>query len=92
MFSHARAQFPLLLGRVSQVPRLFFRRTPSPFTPESRTVALPRFFTARTGFIQSGRLAALTSVTRPNRVRLRYGLRLCRPRLRRVGLLRPALG
>jgi hypothetical protein len=78
-------------GRVSQVPRLFFRRTPSPFTPESPMIASSRFFIISTGFIQSGRLATLTGVTRPNRVHLRYGLRLCLSRLRRDGLLRPAL-
>jgi hypothetical protein len=77
--------------RASQVPRLFFRRTPSPSTPESPAVALSRFFTAGAGFISSGRLATLIGVTRPNRVRSRYGLRLCRSRLRRDGLLRPAL-
>jgi len=77
--------------RASQVPRLFFRRTPSPFTPESPTIALSRFFIAGAGFILSGRLATLIGVTRPNRVRLRYGLRLCRSRLRPAGLLRPAL-
>jgi hypothetical protein len=46
-------------------------------------VAFPRFFTFHPGFITFGRLAALTlSVTRPNRVRLRYGLHLCLLRLR----------
>ena len=46
--------------RVSQVPRLFFRRTLSPPTPKSRTAALPQFFTVRAGFIFSDRLTALT--------------------------------
>jgi hypothetical protein len=54
-------------------------------------IASSRFFIISTGFIQSGRLATLTGVTRPNRVHLRYGLRLCLSRLRRDGLLRPAL-
>ena len=78
-------------GRASQVPQLIFRRTPSPSTPESPAIAFSRFFIAGAGFILSGRLATLIGVTRPNRVRLRYGLRLCRSRLRRAGLLRPAL-
>ncbi len=30
--------------RVSQVPRLLFQHTPSPFTPESQTAASTRFF------------------------------------------------
>ena len=47
-------------GRVSQVPGLIFRRTPSPTTPESPTVAGSRFFTAGAGFTLFGRLAALT--------------------------------
>ena len=81
----------LLPGRVSQVPRLFFRRTPSPFTPESPTIAFPRFFTVGTGFILFGRLATLIGVTRPNRVRLRYGLRLCRLEASPSGSLRFAL-
>ena len=32
-----------------------------------------------TGFIKSGRLATFVSVTRPNRVRLRYGSQVCFP-------------
>jgi hypothetical protein len=79
-------------GRASQVPQLIFRRMPSPYTPESLAVALSRFFTTSAGFTTSGRLAALTCLSRPNRVRLRYGLRLCRPRLRPDRLLHPALG
>lgn len=41
-------------GRVSQVPRLFFRHTPSPFTPESQTTAYSRFFVVCAGFTISG--------------------------------------
>jgi hypothetical protein len=85
------AGLPGLPRAERRVPRLFFRRTPSPFTPESPMIASSRFFIISTGFIQSGRLATLTGVTRPNRVHLRYGLRLCLSRLRRDGLLRPAL-
>ncbi len=47
-------------GRVSQVPGLIFRRTPSPTTPESPAVALARVFTAGAGFTTFGRLTALT--------------------------------
>ena len=47
-------------GRVSQVPGLIVRRTPSPTTPESPTVAHAHVFTAGTGFSNSGSLAALT--------------------------------
>ena len=77
--------------RVSQVPRLFFRHTPSPFTPESLTTAYSRFFVISTGFAISGRVTTLTGLTRPFRVRLRYGLRLCQTRLRQAGLLRLTL-
>jgi hypothetical protein len=47
-------------GRVSQVPALIARRTPSPTTPESPAVAHAHVFTAGAGFITFGRLAALT--------------------------------
>ena len=36
------------------------------------------------GFIKSGRLAAFKSVTRPNRVRLRYGSQVCLPGFRQM--------
>jgi hypothetical protein len=55
--SDTRSSLP---NRVSQVPRLFFRRTLSPTTPKSQTVALPLLFTVRAGFIISDRLAALS--------------------------------
>ena len=68
----AQARFPVMFSlqllapeRVSQVPRLFFRRTPSPYTPESPVVALSRFFTSGSGFTISGRLATLTCLSRP---------------------------
>ena len=84
MFSHLTLPcFRTASSRVSQVPRLFFRCTPSPFTPKSRMAAHSRSFTIRSGFITLGRLAALVfGVTRPNRVRLRYGLHFCLTRLR----------
>ena len=43
------------------------------------------------GFTIPGRLAAPKSLTRPNRVRFRYGSRLRLARLRQIGLLRPTL-
>lgn len=43
------------------------------------------------GFTICGRLAALTCLSRPVRVRFRYGLRLCPSRLRQVRLLCPTL-
>jgi hypothetical protein len=49
-----------LSDRVSQVPGLIFRRTPSPITPESPAVAHAHVFTAGAGFSIFGRLAALT--------------------------------
>jgi hypothetical protein len=45
--------------RASQVPRLFFRRTPSHPTPKSQKAALPQFFTFCSGFIFSDRLTTL---------------------------------
>ena len=63
--------------RASQVPRPSFRCAPSPITPESPAAAFIRSFTAGAGFIQSGRLATLISVTRPERVHLRCGSHLC---------------
>ena len=61
--------------------RLICRRPLSPVTPESRVVAIARCFTTRVGFRYSGTLATPIGVTRPNRVHLRYGWRLCLPRL-----------
>ena len=62
---------------------LIFRRTPSPSTPESPTNAFTRYFSV------GGRLPHLgqagrshSGVTRPNRVRLRYGSHVRRTRLR----------
>ena len=65
--------------RVSQVPRLIFPCALSPTTPEGPTGAcslLPRRCRASS---TSGGLATSTSVTRPNRVRLRYGSQVCFP-------------
>ena len=78
--------------RASQVPRLIFQRTPSPSTPESPTVAFSRFFTAGTRFhhLRQPDHSHLC-ISRPNQVRLRYGLRFRLSRLRQVGLLRLAL-
>ncbi len=69
--------------RVSQVPRLICPHAPSPTTPESPTDALTLCFSV------GGRLPLLgqtgrshSGVTRPNRVRLRYGSHVRRTRLR----------
>jgi hypothetical protein len=43
--------------------------------------AFTRCLTINVGFINFGSLATPNGVTRPNRVRLRYGWRLCLPRL-----------
>ena len=57
----------------SQVPRPLSRYAPSPTTPESPAGARACVFPANAGFTISERLAALSSVTRLNRVRFRYG-------------------
>ena len=65
--------------RVSQVPRLIYSCALSPTTPEGPTGAcslLPRRCQASS---TSGGLATSSSVTRPNRVRLRYGSQVCFP-------------
>ena len=63
--------------RVSQVPRLICPRALSPTTPEGPATALPVASPPVSGFItlwQTGHLQFC--VTRPNRVRLRYGFPL----------------
>jgi hypothetical protein len=72
-----------LLRRVSQVPRLIYPRAPSPLTPEGPTAAFTPCFTAggRLHHSQAGWPPSLC-VTRPHRVRLRYGSRVCLARLR----------
>jgi len=83
--------FPFGLGRVSsplfrwasQVPRLISPRAPSPTTPEGPTAAATHCFTAgvRLHHSLAGWPPSLW-ITRPNRVRLRYGSRVRRTRLR----------
>ena len=67
------------LYRVSQVPRLIFPCALSPTTPEGPTSTCSLLSPPITGFISFGRLATFTSVTRPNRVRYRYGSQVCFP-------------
>jgi len=67
---------PPLPRQVSQVPRRICRHPPSPFTPESPIAAHAHCFAVGAGFTQSGGLATLTLVTRPNRVHAYYALRL----------------
>jgi hypothetical protein len=71
------------LRRVSQVPRLIFPHAPSPTTPESPVIALAPLLHHR--LQASSRMAAWplsVCITRPNRVRLRYGSRVRLARLR----------
>ena len=71
--------------RLSQVPRLICPRALSPTTPGGPMAACTRCFTIGSGLHHS--LAGWprsTSVTRPNRVRLRYGSRVRSAGLRHV--------
>ena len=82
--------FPRVVGvgypsppcRVSQVPRLIYSCALVPNHPgrsgECLLIASPPI----SGFILSGGLATFTGVTRPNRVRLRYGSQVCFPGFR----------
>ena len=79
VLAHSRAP----PGWVSQVPRLICPHAPSPTTPESPMVACTHCFTigGRLHHVwQLGR--SRFCVTRPNRVRLRYGSRVRLTRLR----------
>ena len=72
--------------RVSQVPRPICPRAPSPTTPEVPLAAYARCLTSGGGLghlWQVGRTSR--SVTRPNRVRLRYGSRIRSAGLRHAG-------
>src|SRR5208282_3684182 len=78
----ARLRRPL--RRVSQVPRRIFPHAPSPTTPESPVIALAPLLHHR--LQASSRMAAWplsVCITRPNRVRFRYGswVRLARLRV-----------
>ena len=71
--------------RVSQVPRLICPRALSPSTPEGRAAAFALCFTASIRLHPRGRTGHLQEpLTRPNRVHLRYGSRVCSARLRRT--------
>jgi hypothetical protein len=70
--------------RVSQVPRLIFLRAPSPTTPRSPAAACAHCFTASVRFPLRAKIDHFPfALTRPKRVHLRYGSRICRSRLRR---------
>jgi hypothetical protein len=71
--------------RVSQVPRLFFPCALPPTTPKGPTSTCSLLSPPITGFISFGRLATFTSVTRPNRVRYRYGSQVCFPGFHQTG-------
>ncbi len=71
------------------VPRSIFG-TRRPLSPRrARRLQMPVASPTVAGFANPGRLATLTSLTRPIQVRLRYGSRFCLTRLRRIGLPRP---
>ena len=67
---------------VSQVPRLIFARALSPLTPEGSSSALAHCFPDDARLRLFGSLATFIGVTRPKRVRLRYGSRARLARLR----------
>jgi len=67
-------------GRASQAPRLICPRALSPTTPEGPLAACACCFTTGlSGFILVGGLATFVFLSRPNRVHLRYGSRVCLP-------------
>jgi Recombinase zinc beta ribbon domain len=67
---------------VSQVPRLISTRALSPLTPEGSSSAYARCFPDDTRLRLIRQLGHLLGVTRPKRVRLRYGSRARLARLR----------
>ena len=70
--------------RVSQVPGLIRLRAPSPTTPRSPAVACANCFTTGVRFPPRPKIDHFPfALTRPKRVHLRYGSRICRSRLRR---------
>ena len=75
--------------RVSQVPRLVYSCALSPTTPEGPTGAcslLPRRYQASSSLAD---WPPSISVTRPNRVRLRYGSQVCFPGFRQTDYSAP---
>ena len=69
--------FPALPGLPGSSTDLFLRAVPN--HPERSGECLLIASPPISGFILSGGLATFTSVTRPNRVRLRYGSQVCFP-------------
>jgi hypothetical protein len=67
------------LCRVSQDPRLIYSCALVPNHPGRSDECLLIASSPVSGFIILGRLATSISVTRPNRVRLRYGSQVCFP-------------
>ena len=73
-------------------PRFLDRSVPTrrPLSPRRAPPVLAPITSRQvSGFIKSGRLAALTCVTRPNRVHLRYGSQVRRARLRQPDCFGP---
>src|SRR5664279_4699666 len=75
--------------RVSQVPRLIYSCALVPNHPERSGECLLIASPSISGFIPSGGLATFTGVTRPNRVRLRYGSQVCFPGFRQPAYADP---
>src|ERR1039457_366383 len=75
-----RLPFPALPAPPGSSTDLFLRAVPNHpgRSGESLLIASPPI----SGFIPSGGLATFTGVTRPNRVRLRYGSQVCFPGFR----------
>jgi hypothetical protein len=75
-----RLPFPALPGLPGSSTDLFLRAVPNHpgRSDECLLIASPPI----SGFIPSGGLATFTGVTRPNRVRLRYGSQVCFPGFR----------
>ena len=81
MFSRCTRSLSLPPYRASQAPRPIFPRALSPTTPEGPASAFACCFLTGifSGFILRGGLATFDLLTRPNRVHLRYGSRVCLP-------------
>jgi len=74
--------FPALPGLPGSSTDLFLRAVPN--HPGRSDGCLLIASPPVTGFILFGRLATSTSITRPNRVRLRYGSQVCLPGFHRT--------
>jgi hypothetical protein len=76
-------QFGAPPRRVSQVPPPIFLRAPSPTTPRSPAAARAHYFATSVRFHPHRKNDHFPfALTRPKRVHLRYGSRICRSRLR----------